>query len=168
MDGYGLFSLHTPGLLHWLQKGDHTGLKTARPRRPGSCNSSKSHPCTIFTELGPGIPTPPKRNPWPEGQQPLRSSNVILFLVRLLFPVVFSGGVMLRSYFCIMRMCLQRHQHNPFICFHHTHRQKDLEILKGPPSPVLCYRRVGNNELPHGDQAVSFSLLSSCALSSHR
>ncbi|XP_036179662.1 olfactory receptor 1002-like [Myotis myotis] len=66
---------------------------------------------------------------------------------------------MLRSYFCIMRTCLQRHQHNPFICFHHTHRQKDFEMLKGPPSPVLCYRRFGNNELPHGDQANNRLLL---------
>lgn len=63
-----------------------------------------------------------------------------------------------RSHGCIMKMCLQKCQHSPFVCFPHTHRQKDVEMLKRPPSPVLCPRRVRNSELLPGDQTVRSSL----------
>lgn len=57
-----------------------------------------------------------------------------------------------------MKMCLQKRQHSPFIFFPRTHRQKDVEMLKRPPSPVLCPRRVRNSELLPGDQTVRSSL----------
>lgn len=60
--------------------------------------------------------------------------------VLLLLWGVFSGSVMRRSHVCMLRMCLQRHQSNPFICFHHTPRHENLEMLKRSqetqPSPT--------------------------------
>lgn len=42
---------------------------------------------------------------------------------------------------CILILCLQRCRHNLFICFSHTHRQKDLKMLKSLSSPLLCSRK---------------------------
>lgn len=50
-------------------------------------------------------------------------------------------------------MCLQKRQHSPFICFPHTHKQKDVEMLKRPPS-MSFVPGVRNSELLPGDQTV--------------
>ena len=54
---------------------------------------------------------------------------------------VFSGNVMLQIHTCVLRKYLQRHPHSSLTCNHFTYRQKDLEKLKKPTSPVLCFRR---------------------------
>ena len=45
-----------------------------------------------------------------------------------------------------------------FNCNYFTYRQKDLEKLKRPTSPVLSQERFGNNHLLPGDQPVNLFL----------
>nr|KAF6410548.1 hypothetical protein HJG63_009069 [Rousettus aegyptiacus] len=55
-----------------------------------------------------------------------------------------------------------------FICFPHTHRLKDTEMLKRPLSPIHCHRRESTTLSSCMKNKLSLSFLSSCPLPSHR
>lgn len=121
----------------------------------------------------------------------LRSSHVVLVL--LLLWAVSSGKYVEESHLhCedvpskVSTQCLpslpphsqaegcENAKMDSLLCsfFHRTFRNSGLlhglGKMKRPLSPVLCHKRVKNNNLLGGDHTVRFFFLFSCALSSHR
>ena len=57
-----------------------------------------------------------------------------------------------------MKNYLQRHLHSSLTCNYFTYRQKYLEKLKRPTSPVLSQERFRNNDFLPGDQPFNLFL----------